>query len=106
MKNLLEILGVGKENAVSLSYLAISLGVDKRKIREEINRINTEGEEIICNLGNGKGYFIAKNLEEAQAYRNYNQSYWKSGIEKDRGLKRCMERKFSGQILMDMNKMS
>ena len=42
MKNLLEILGVGKENAVSLSYLAISLGVDKRKIREEINRINTE----------------------------------------------------------------
>lgn len=88
----------GKENAVSLEYLAKASGVSKRKVRDEINRINTASEEIICNAGDGTGYYIAADLEEAKAYRAYNRSYWQSGIEKDKGIARCMERRFSGQM--------
>ena len=92
----------GKENAVSLEYLAKASGVSKRKVRDEINRINTASEEIICNAGDGTGYYIAADLEEAKAYRAYNRSYWQSGIEKDKGIARCMERKFSGQMEMEL----
>ena len=92
----------GKENAVSLEYLARASGVNKRKVRDEINRINTASEEIICNAGDGTGYYIAADLEEAKAYRAYNRSYWQSGIEKDKGIARCMERKFSGQMEMEL----
>lgn len=92
----------GKENAVSLEYLAKTSGTSKRKVRDEINRINTAGEEIICNSGDGTGYYIAADLEEAKAYRAYNRSYWQSGIEKDKGIARCMERRFSGQMEMEL----
>lgn len=95
-------LKIGKENAVSLDYLSSASGISKRAVRDEINRINTAGEEIICNAGNGSGYYIAANIDEVNAYRAYNRSYWKSGIEKDRGIARCAERKFSGQLEMEL----
>ena len=98
---LLDYLKTGKENAVSLNYLANVSGMSKRKVREEISRINTSGEEIVCTLANGTGYYIAATIEEAQAYRNYNRSYWMSGIEKDKGIARCMDRKFSGQMSLN-----
>lgn len=82
----------GKENAVSLEYLAKASGVSKRKVRDE----------IICADPAGAGYYIAADLEEAKAYRAYNRSYWQSGIEKDKGIARCMERRFSGQIEMEL----
>lgn len=99
---LIEYIKSGKDNAVSLDYLAQASGMGKRKVRDEINQINTSGKEIICNSGDGSGYYIAANLEEAKAYRAYNRSYWQSGLEKDRGIARCMERKFSGQIEMEL----
>ncbi len=100
--NLLDYLKQGKENAVSLENLTKASGTSKRKVRDEINRINTAGEEIICNAGDGTGYYIAADLEEAKAYRAYNRSYWQSGIEKDKGIARCMERRFSGQMEMEL----
>lgn len=102
LKGLVSYLKYGKENGVSLDDLAILTGMKKRAVRDEINRINTAGEEIICNSGDGSGYYIAADIEEAKAYRAYNRSYWKSGIEKDKGIARCMERRFSGQIEMEI----
>lgn len=101
--NLLNILKQGKENALSLEYLSSASGISKRKVRDEINRINTSGEEIICCEGIGKGYFIAANIDEANAYRAYNRSYWRSGIEKDKGIARCIERRFPGQMEIELN---
>lgn len=97
---LLECLEAGRDNAKSLEYLSQETGFSKRAVRIEINRINTAGEEIICTDHSGNGYYIAANIEEAQAYRSYNKSYWLSGIEKDKGILRCMERKFSGQMML------
>lgn len=98
MEDLLKLIGTGKENAVTLEFLASALKTSKRKVRDEICRINTAGEEIICNSANGSGYYIAANIEEANAYRAYNRSYWLSGIEKDKGIARCIEKRFSGQM--------
>lgn len=98
---LLDYLGTGKENAVSLKYLSMASKMSERKVREEISRINTSGEEIICTGADGQGYYIAANIEEAIAYRNYNRSYWQSGIEKDKGIAKCIERRFSGQMSME-----
>lgn len=67
--NLLDILETGKENALSLEYLSKKSGMSKRAVRDEINRINTSGEEVICNDGDGLGYYIAANAAEANAYR-------------------------------------
>ena len=99
---IIDYLKIGKENAVSLDFLSNMAGISKRSVRDEINRINTSGEEIICNDGNGKGYYIAANLEEAKAYRAYSRSYWKSGLDKDKGISKCMERKFSAQMEMEL----
>lgn len=99
---LMDYLKYGKRNAVSLEYLAAMSGLSKRTVRDEINRINTSGEDIVCNGADGSGYYIAETLEEAEAYRNYNKSYWISGIEKDKGILKCMERRFSGQMEMEL----
>ena len=100
--SIIDCLGTGKENALSLEYIAKVTGSSKRRVRDEINRINTAGDEIICNSADGSGYYIAANLDEANAYRAYNRSYWQSGIEKDRGIARCIERRFSGQLNLEL----
>lgn len=92
----------GKENAVSLEYLMSSLKMSKRAVREMISKINTSGEEIICCEGRGKGYFIAANIDEAKAYMKYNRSYFQSQIDKEKGMKRCIERRFSGQLSLEV----
>lgn len=95
-------LGIGKDNAVSLEYLSFVTGISKRKLRDLIREINTSGEEIICCEGIGKGYFIASNIEEANSYIKYNRSYFQSQIDKEKGMKRCVERKFSGQLVIEV----
>ena len=92
----------GRENAVSLEYLASACKMSARAVRDMISDINTSGEELICSEGRGKGYFIAANIEEANAYLKYNRSYFQSQIDKERGMKRCIESKFSGQISLEV----
>lgn len=91
----------GRENAVSLEYLMTSCGMGGRAVRDMISDINKSGEEIICSEGRGKGYFIAANIEEANAYIAYNRSYFKSQLDKEKGMRACIERKFSGQITLE-----
>ena len=92
----------GRENAVSLEYLAKACKLSKRKVRDMISDINTSGEEIICSDGRGKGYYIAATKEEADGYIRYNNSYFKSQLEKVKGMERCRDRKFSGQMVLEV----
>lgn len=89
----------GKENAVSLEYLASVCNLNKRTVRDKISSINKSGEDVICTEGIGKGYFIASNIEEAKAYRAYNHSYFNSELEKERGIDRCIKTKFMSDDL-------
>lgn len=61
---------VGRENAVSRSYLAAMLGVSDRKMRKMIEDERRAGE-IILNAQDGKGYYMTDDLDEME--RQYQQ---------------------------------
>lgn len=88
----LECLDRGAENAVSLEYVVAVTGMSERAVRDEFFRITTSGEEVVCTDGVGKGYYLAADAEEARRYQKYNKSYWLSGIEKDKGIRRFIDR--------------
>ena len=96
---LIELLNHGSENAVSLDFLSAMAGMSKRAVREELSRITASGEEVVCTDANGNGYYLAANIEEAYKYRKYNMSYWMSGLEKDKGIQKFIEKKQNEQQL-------
>lgn len=61
---------VGRENAVSRSYLASMLGVSDRKMRKMIEDERRAGA-IILNAQDGKGYYMTDDLDEME--RQYRQ---------------------------------
>lgn len=93
----IELLKHGAENAVSLDFLSAMSGLSKRKVGYELSKITVSGEEVVCTDAEGNGYYLAANIEEAEKYRKYNRSYWLSGILKDRGIQRFIERKQNEQ---------
>lgn len=96
------------ENKKALAFAQYCIGLDFNKPYKRHERyfyrpyrnyyIATVKECETWDLLVQAGYYIAADLEEAKAYRAYNRSYWQSGIEKDKGIARCMERRFSGQM--------
>lgn len=93
----IELLNRGSENAVSLDFLSALSGLNKRKVRDELSKITVSGEEVVCTDAEGNGYYLAATIEEAEKYRKYNRSYWMSGIEKDRGIQKFIEKKQNEQ---------
>ena len=67
---LLQEIGVGKENAAPLLRLVIKTGEKERAVRKEIQRLREEGH-LIINDQDGKGYYIA--TEFAEIARQYHQ---------------------------------
>ena len=67
---LLEQIGVGKENAVTLLQLQWRTGEKERAIRREIQQLREDGH-LIINDQDGKGYYIATDLDEVE--RMYKQ---------------------------------
>lgn len=94
---MIELLNYGAENAVSLDYLSAMSGLGKRKVRDELSKITVSGDDVVCTDAEGRGYYLAANVEEAERYRKYNRSYWLSGILKDRGIERFIEKKQNEQ---------
>ena len=90
---LIELLNHGAENAVSLDFLSSMTGMGKRNVRDALSKITAEGEEVVCTDAEGRGYYLAATIEEAERYRKYNRSYWMSGIEKDRGIQKFIEKR-------------
>lgn len=67
---LLNEIGVGKEHAVTLLRLVIETGEKERAVRKEIQRLREDGH-LIINDQDGKGYYIATELDEIA--RQYHQ---------------------------------
>ena len=67
---LLQEIGVGKKNAVTLLQLTWRTGEKERTVRKEIQRLREDGH-LIINDQDGKGYYIATELEEIA--RQYHQ---------------------------------
>lgn len=94
---LMDLLNHGAENAVSLDFLSAMTGLSRRTVRDELSKITCSGEEVVCTDAEGRGYYLAANIEEAERYRKYNRSYWLSGILKDRGIEKYLETKRNEQ---------
>lgn len=94
---LLELLNHGAENAVSLDFLSAMTGMHKRRVRDELSKITISGDEVVCTDAEGKGYYLAANEEEAKKYQVYNWSYVEAGLEKDKGIRKFIERKQNEQ---------
>ena len=60
---LLDYLGHGRANAVTRERLSGLSGLDDRTMRDEIKRLREKGV-LICNDGDGGGYYIADTDEE------------------------------------------
>ena len=94
---LMDLLSHGAENSVSLDFLSAMTGLSRRTVRDELSKITCSGEEVVCTDAEGRGYYLAANIEEAERYRKYNRSYWLSGILKDRGIEKYLETKRNEQ---------
>ena len=66
----LDNIGVGKKNAVTLLQLQWRTGDNERAIRKDIQQLREDGH-LIINDQDGKGYYIATELEEVA--RQYKQ---------------------------------
>jgi len=94
---LMELLNYGAENAVSLDFLSAMSGMHKRQVRDELSKITESGEECVCTNADGKGYYLASTEDEARKYKAYNWSYIESGLRKDRGIQKFIEKKQNEQ---------
>lgn len=66
---ILEILSVGHENAISRQALPKLMACDDRTVRTAAETARAKAknvEEIVCNFGDGEGYFRAGTIEEAE----------------------------------------
>ena len=69
---ILDLIPIGKKNAVTREQLMEITGQSDRKNRQMIENARAEGE-IICNDQDGKGYYLPETLEEV--YRAYKQGH-------------------------------
>lgn len=72
---LLQHLGVGEDQAISMTFLARILNVDKRTVRSIVHSARLNGCIIV---GNDSGYFLPRTEEEVTAWINREASALKS----------------------------
>lgn len=58
MDEFISLFSVGWENPMSLDRLSILSRMNKRRVRKMIEDVNASGKTMICNLQDGRGYFI------------------------------------------------
>lgn len=76
---IIEFIPVGRENAVSNDFLKVVTGKDARTVRALVHDARKRGEPICSVCCGGKcGYYIPRDLNEAQIYLRQQRSRLKS----------------------------
>lgn len=65
---------VGRKNAIKRSDLKDIAGLSDRKVREYIENL-TYSHLVVCNMGDGKGYFKPADSNEVEAYVKFLNAY-------------------------------
>ena len=99
--SLIEIIPVGKENAVTMNHLRQVTGLSDREIRKQIQEVNESGEHIICRECQ-KGYYLPRTKAEAEHYIRYSHSYLVTLARKDRAMRKAVEKRFSNQMELEL----
>lgn len=87
---MLQYLKTGRKNAISRSELARLAGVGDRKMRKSIEELRNEGY-LICNLQDGKGYFLAETEEDLKAQMAINNSRAMSILVQQKHIRRKLK---------------
>lgn len=88
---ILDYIGIGKNNAVTRKQLETLTGQSDRVNRRQIEDLRAQGE-IICNDQDGKGYYLPETLDEV--HRAYKQG-------RNRALSILKQQKTMRKILKD-----
>lgn len=83
----------GKANAVKRAELAKRLGLNDREMRQMLEAL-TEKRHIVCNLMDGRGYYIPASEIEYLEYEKIINSYKCSLQRKEYNIKRAREREY------------
>lgn len=70
---MLNLIPIGKENAIKRSELCRLSGLSDRNMRRQIENLQMQGYRIV-NLQGGEGYFVPKNEAEFNAYMRQERS--------------------------------
>ncbi|NLL91662.1 MAG: HTH domain-containing protein [Ruminococcaceae bacterium] len=87
---MLQYLKTGRENAIPRSELAKMAGVSDRMMRQSIEDLRNAGYPI-CNLQDGKGYFLADDPQDLKAQMAINKSRAMSILVQQKHLKRKLK---------------
>ena len=83
----------GKANAIKRAELAAQLGLSDREMRQILESLN-EKRYVVCNLMDGRGYYIPANEIEYLEYERIISSYKRSLQRKEYSIKRAREREY------------
>ncbi len=89
---LIDLIPIGKENAITRPDLIHLSGIPDRELRREIEALRMLGHPI-CNDQNGRGYYLADNAEDLQRWlRQEGSRAWRI-VRRNRNIsKRFKER--------------
>jgi|GEM_PF-2405084 len=74
MRKIKDLLKVGHANGQTDTRLSNKTGIDKRMVRHIAKELLFKGLPV-CNLHDGKGYFLAESLDDLFACKKYIHSY-------------------------------
>lgn len=87
MGNIMDYIGVGKDNAVTRNELCALMNLPDRAIRRLIEEERNRGE-IIINEQDGRGYYQSNRVDDMIAQYRANQSRAKSILRQQKYLRR------------------
>lgn len=83
----------GKENAVKRTDLAAKLHLSDREMRQMLEALG-EKRHVVCNLMDGRGYYVPANETEYIEYERIINAYKCSLQRKEYSIKRAREREY------------
>lgn len=90
MNSIVEVIGVGKENAVTRANLAAKLGMPDRAVRKMIAEARDQGA-VILNAQDGKGYYLSEDPVDIRRQYNTNRARAMSILRQQKHLSQKLE---------------
>ena len=87
---LIGLLKKGSKNTVTRRSLADQMGTSDRRVRKMIERAGAAGV-IICNEQNGRGYYIAEDIDEIERQYRQELNRMKSMYKRTLPLRRALK---------------
>ena len=81
---------IGHANAKPLTWFSLKSGINQRQVRNIFEELIYIGVPI-CNLHDGRGYFLAATVDELDAYCKFIHSYILKLLKKEYRLKKAKE---------------